>query len=59
MRGSRCIVPKITATLKPYHDDNVGTQLAGKTREEEEEIGVRLTFLIYLLHLHEEVEMRR
>ena len=26
-----CIAPKITETLKPYHDDNVGTQSAGVT----------------------------
>ena len=30
MSGSTCIAPKITVTLKPYHDDNEGTQSAGK-----------------------------
>ena len=29
MSGSTCIAPNIAETLKPYHDDNLGTQSAG------------------------------
>ena len=29
MGGSTCIAPKIIETLKPSHDDNVGTQSTG------------------------------
>ena len=29
MSGTTCIAPKITVTLKPYHDDNVGKQSLG------------------------------
>ena len=30
MSGSTCIALKITETLKPYHDDNVGILLANR-----------------------------